>query len=83
MAHKSASSKRFGPRYGKTVKSRLDSVESQQKKSYSCPYCNYKKVKRVSAGIWKCDKCGKKFTSRAYEVRLKSVIGKSEESAGE
>jgi large subunit ribosomal protein L37Ae len=83
MAQKSSSSRRFGPRYGKTVKSRLDTIEGQQKKSYICPYCNYKKVRRVSAGIWKCGKCGKKFTSRAFEVRPKSQIGKSEEASGE
>ncbi|MDK2908236.1 MAG: large subunit ribosomal protein L37Ae [Candidatus Woesearchaeota archaeon] len=65
-------SKRFGPRYGKTVKKRYDAVEAMQKKTYECPFCGYKKVKRVSAGIWKCEKCNKQFSSGAYEMRIKS-----------
>ena len=68
MGSKLSSVKRFGARYGKTVKSRLQAIENMQQKQYICPFCGYKKVKRVSAGIWKCEKCGKKFASKAYEV---------------
>ena len=60
--------KRFGARYGARLKKKLAEIESQQKTKYPCPYCNYVKVKRVSMGIWKCNKCDAKFSSKAYSV---------------
>lgn len=62
------STKRFGPRYGRTVKDKLAKVERQAKATYQCPYCLKKKVKKVMAGIWECKTCGKKFTDKAYRV---------------
>lgn len=62
------STKRFGPRYGRTVKRKLDKIESQAKAHYKCPYCAAVKVKKKMAGIWECSKCGKTFTSKAYSV---------------
>lgn len=59
---------RFGPRYGRTPKAKLKGIEAKQKAIYKCPFCTYKKVKRVSAGIWLCHKCNKKFTGKAYEI---------------
>ena len=68
MAQKYPSTKRFGSRYGRTLREKLGRVEEQQKKSYKCPSCAYDKVKRVSAGIWLCNKCNRKFASKAYTV---------------
>ena len=62
------STKRFGARYGARLKKKLAEIESQQKAVYPCPYCNYVKVKRVSMGVWQCNKCDAKFTSKAYSV---------------
>lgn len=64
----SKSTKRFGPRYGRTVKAKVAKIETMQKKSYKCPTCNYEKVQRVSSGIWNCSKCNAKFTSKAFSV---------------
>lgn len=58
--------KRFGPRYGRTVKHKLAKLESEQKKPQVCPYCRRPKAKRLSAGIYHCQKCDTKFTGRAY-----------------
>jgi large subunit ribosomal protein L37Ae len=60
--------KRFGVRYGRTVKRKLGVIEAQQRGAHQCPYCRYKQVKRESAGIWHCAKCTATFTSRAYSV---------------
>ncbi len=60
--------KRFGPRYGRTLKEKLGKIETLKKKEYQCPKCHYNKVRQVSAGIWECKKCGAKFTSKAYTV---------------
>ncbi len=74
--------KRFGPRYGRSLKQRVEAVEKLQKATYSCPYCGYEKVKRVVSGIWQCKKCRAKFTNKAYTVEkviVKGDIMKKEE----
>ncbi len=62
------SAKRFGSRYGRTVRHKLAKIEKLQKATYKCPRCNYQAAKREAAGIWKCRKCGTKFTAKAYTV---------------
>ena len=71
----SLTTKRFGVRYGRTVKQKVAKIEALAKKSYDCPFCTAKKVKKKSAGIWECGKCGKVFASKAYTVD-KSVFAK-------
>jgi len=66
--------KRFGPRYGRTVKHKLAKIEIEQKKKHKCPYCAKPKVTRVAYGIWECGKCSSKFTSRAYTVGTKKSL---------
>ncbi len=63
---KTKSAGRFGARYGRAVKVKLVGVEEKQRKKQKCPYCGKLGVKRLSAGIWNCKKCGKKFASDAY-----------------
>jgi len=60
--------KRFGTRYGKTVKQRLATIEEKARQTYTCPYCQYEKVNREATGIWHCDKCDRTFTGKAYTV---------------
>lgn len=62
------STKRFGPRYGRALRKKLDKIEEGQRKLHKCPYCHNVKVKRQAAGIWKCGKCGSEFTGRAYSL---------------
>jgi len=59
---------RFGARYGKTVKLKLNKIEEKQRKKQKCPFCSRFGAKRISKGIWKCTKknCGKKFASDVY-----------------
>jgi len=73
------STKRFGARYGKTVKEKFCRLETAARKKYKCPECAKEKVKRIALGIWECGKCGVKFTSKAYEVRKKVVIKEEKE----
>ncbi len=63
---KAKASGRFGARYGRRVRSKLSAVESKQRVKQKCPYCGKSGVKRLSKGIWECDKCGKKFASDVY-----------------
>jgi len=73
------SAKRFGARYGRTVKRRLAQVEREQKKRHKCPYCLKPAVKRVFTGVWYCKNCGVKFTSRAYTLSKKSLTIKKKQ----
>lgn len=68
------STKRFGARYGRTVKAKLAKVERQAKATYQCPYCLKKKVKKHMAGIWYCSTCDKKFTDKAYKVTKRKKV---------
>lgn len=65
---RSTSTKRFGTRYGRTNKDKVAEIEKRARDTYECPYCHKEKVTRVMAGIWKCGKCGKKFSGKAYTV---------------
>ncbi len=76
LAKELSSIKRFGARYGRTVKHKFARIERDQRRTYKCPYCNYTKVKRVAAGIWQCRKCNVKFTGKAYTLAKKIVIKK-------
>lgn len=76
MARKtSLTTKRFGARYGRTVKQKAAKIEGLAKKSYKCPFCSADKVKKKAAGIWECKKCDKTFASKAYTVD-KAVFSK-------
>ena len=76
---KHGSVKRFGSRYGRTLKNKRGAVEALQKKEYVCPRCRYQKVRQVATGIWSCDKCSATFTSKAFTIsKLPSV--KSDEN---
>ncbi|QQG39062.1 MAG: 50S ribosomal protein L37ae [Candidatus Woesearchaeota archaeon] len=65
---KVGSAGRFGSRYGVTIRKKIAEIEKKQKAKYKCPKCHYKTVKRVSVGIWKCNKCNTKIGGKAYEL---------------
>jgi large subunit ribosomal protein L37Ae len=66
--------KRFGVRYGRTVKHNLSKIEEELRKKHKCPYCHNLAVRRVALGIWYCKKCGSKFTGKAYSVSKKITV---------
>lgn len=57
---------KYGAKFGVGMRKRWLKVASKQKKHYDCPNCEFKKVKRLSAGIFECKKCGLKFAGGAY-----------------
>ena len=65
---KIGSVKRFGSRYGRTVRHKVGKIENLQRSKHQCPYCRKNKAKRLSVGIWECRSCNSKFTSKAYSV---------------
>jgi len=46
MVSKLGSAKRFGARYGKTVKERFAKIEALQRAKHKCPYCSAVKTHR-------------------------------------
>ncbi|MEM0243196.1 MAG: 50S ribosomal protein L37ae [Candidatus Aenigmatarchaeota archaeon] len=66
MVRRVGSSGRFGARYGMTLREKIDKIELIQKSKHVCPKCGFKKLKRVSTGIWQCKKCNTKVASSAY-----------------
>jgi large subunit ribosomal protein L37Ae len=66
---------RYGSRYGVGIKKRVLKVEEKQKKKVVCPFCGFKTIKRLAAGLFTCKKCGAKFTGGAYEAE--TLIGKT------
>ena len=74
IVKKYGSVKRFGARYGRTVKEKLGKIEHEHRKRQKCPYCRAEKVKRTSSGIWHCQRCLATFASRAYTIARKVRI---------
>ena len=57
---------RFGSRYGVGIRKRVVGIETQQKAKHTCPACHFPKVKRLSRGIFRCNKCSHKFAGGTY-----------------
>ena len=70
------SSKRFGPRYGRRNRDKVATLEKGHRGKHKCPYCNYIKVRRLSRGIWECDKCNAKFAGKAYTFEVAKQVVK-------
>jgi large subunit ribosomal protein L37Ae len=56
----------FGAKYGTVVRKRYAEIITQMHQPYECPKCGFKRVSRVSVGVWTCQKCGLKFAGGAY-----------------
>ncbi len=66
--------KRFGTRYGRTSRLKRSKIEIEQRRYHKCPYCGKVAVKRVSYGIWGCERCDAKFAAKAYTVGEKQSL---------
>ena len=67
---------RFGTRYGRRVRTKIAEIESIQRKKQTCIFCDGV-AQRLSKGIWKCKKCGKKFAGHVYFLRKEMIAQKS------
>jgi ribosomal protein L37AE/L43A len=62
---------KFGAGYGRNVRSRFNTIESNQRKSQPSPFHPNGKAKRLAVGIWKCLKTGRIFAGHAYFLEEK------------
>jgi large subunit ribosomal protein L37Ae len=63
---KSGLTARYGPRYGRTIREAVKTIEERQRRKHRCPKCGKESLKRVGTGIWQCRKCGAKIAGGAY-----------------
>lgn len=56
---------KYGSRYGRVIRARIIKAGSQ--KRFRCPSCMKLTLKRESAGIWSCSRCGTKLAGKAYK----------------
>ncbi|HUK28090.1 MAG TPA: 50S ribosomal protein L37ae [Candidatus Acidoferrales bacterium] len=56
----------FGARYGTVARKRYATVITELRAPHECPQCHISAVKRLSVGVWLCDRCGFKFAGGAY-----------------
>lgn len=66
---KLGSTKRFGTRYGASIKAKLAEVEKIQRSLQKCPHCNKVALKRESKGIFRCKSCGVLVAGKAYAIK--------------
>ncbi len=57
---------RFGPRYGRFIRKRINQIEKVSRARHTCPRCDQTSVQRRGTGIWECRKCGFKFAGGTY-----------------
>ncbi|MFA5173734.1 MAG: 50S ribosomal protein L37ae [Candidatus Pacearchaeota archaeon] len=61
---------RYGARYGRSVRTKIAEIENIQRQKQECIFCKGI-AKRLSSGIWECNKCKKKFAGHAYYLPKK------------
>lgn len=61
----------FGARYGTVARKRYSTVITQLRTPTECPQCHITAVRRLSVGIWLCNRCGYKFAGGAYAPMTK------------
>ena len=66
---KLGSAKRFGTRYGASIKVKFAEVERIQRSLQKCPHCNKVALKRESKGIFRCRACGAIVAGKAYAIK--------------
>lgn len=69
---------RYGARYGTGIRKRIIKVERKQNVKEICPKCGFKRLKRISSGIFICRKCALKFAGGAYfpHTLTGGIVGK-------
>lgn len=68
-SRKAGTAGRFGPRYGRRIRYKVRTIEKVQRSKQECPKCSKIAVKRLSQGIFECQKCGAKMTGKAYTLK--------------
>ena len=60
--------RKYGTRYGSSLRKIIKKFELTQHAKYQCPFCGKNGVKRSCVGIWKCKGCSKSVAGGAWEL---------------
>ena len=63
---RTGSAGRFGARYGRVSRRRVDEIEDVSRAKHTCPDCGAEKVERQGTGIWSCSRCEYTFAGGTY-----------------
>ena len=69
---------RYGPRVGRKLRNEAVKVEVEAARGSRCPTCFTGRLRRVSAGIWRCRSCGFTFTGGTHIPVIKRVVSEEE-----
>ena len=61
----------FGARYGTVARKRYSTIMTELRAPHECPQCHIAAVRRLSVGVWSCERCGFKFAGGAYAPTTK------------
>ena len=64
---------RLRTRGGTSVRKRWTKAVLSYRIHSTCPSCGIRAVRRVSVGIWRCEKCGYTFAGGAYTPRTRTT----------
>ena len=70
---------RYGPRVGRKIRNEAVKIEVEGRRSRGCPTCSRGKLRRISAGVWRCRTCGHTLTGGAHIPVLRRVVSEEEQ----
>lgn len=72
----------MGPRYGIRIRRRVLEIDRERRKPAPCPRCSTTTVRRVASGVYRCRRCGTRFSSGAYVFSPAPPLSRSERTEG-
>eukprot|EP01015_Nassula_variabilis_P006056 TRINITY_DN145_c0_g1_i5.p1 TRINITY_DN145_c0_g1~~TRINITY_DN145_c0_g1_i5.p1 ORF type:complete len:169 (+),score=65.94 TRINITY_DN145_c0_g1_i5:92-598(+) len=66
--------RKYGTRYGASLRKIIKKFEIQQHARYLCPFCGKQSVRRVSIGIWQCRGCYKTVAGGAWSLTTSAAL---------
>jgi large subunit ribosomal protein L37Ae len=66
--------RKYGTRYGASLRKIIKKFEVQQHAVYLCPFCGKQSVRRLAVGIWACKSCHKQIAGGAWELATAQAL---------
>ena len=66
--------RKYGTRYGSSLRKIAKKFEVSQRARYNCPFCGKSSVKRTVIGVWKCKACKKQIAGGAWELNTPTAL---------